>query len=85
MLKQLLKYYLDYFQQHGEAAIMVICNCGVPSKIILEQYKRLPPIENLSELEKKELWAYAKEKYPTGDKETRIRFIQITYTIGTLL
>lgn len=85
MFEKLLKYYLDYFQTVGEPALVTICNCKVPSDIILEQYKKLSPIEKLPVNEKNELWEYAKEKYPDGDMETRLRFIRITYTIGTLV
>ena len=85
MYKSLLKYYLDYFQEHGEPALVRICNCIVPSKIIIRAYKKLTPIEDLPTKEKNELWEYAKQMYPDGDKETRMRFIKITHTIGHLL
>lgn len=81
----LLDYYLGYFQAVGEPTLVTICNCKVPSDIVLSEYKKLIPIENLPTKEKNELWEYAKEKYPNGDKETRLRFIRITYTIGTLV
>lgn len=83
--KSLLDYYLGYFQAVGEVALVTICNCKVPSDVILSEYKKLPPIENLPTKEKNDLWEYAKEKYPDGDQETRLRFIRITYTIGTLV
>lgn len=52
---------------------------------MLMEYTKLPPIESLTEDEKKDLWQYAKEMYPNGDEATRLRFIKITYTVGTLL
>jgi len=83
--KPLLDYYLGYFQAHGEPALVTICNCKVPSDVVLAEYKKLDPIEKLPAKEKNELWEYAKEKYPNGDKETRLRLIKITYTIGNLI
>lgn len=85
MLNQLLQYYLDLFQSKGEIVLVSICNCLIPSQIILKEYEKLIPIENIPEKEKNELWLYAKEKYPSGDKETRIRFTKIVYTIGNLI
>lgn len=85
MFTSLVKYYLEYFQQQGESALVTICNCKVPSDIILSEYKKLNPIENLTTEEKNELWEYAKQMYPNGDKETRLRFTRITYTVGNLL
>jgi len=81
----LLDYYLGYFQAVGEPALVTITNCKVPSDIILGEYKKMPPIESLPSEQKNELWDYAKEKYPNSDKETRLRFTRITYTIGNLL
>lgn len=83
--KPLLDYYLGYFQASGEPALKKICNCKVPSDIVLQAYKQLIPIEALPEKEKIELWEYAKQMYPDGDQETRLRFTRITYTIGTLV
>lgn len=85
LFKPLLDYYLGCFQSQGEPALQTICNCTVPSEVVLSEYKKLTPIENLSEKEKRELWEYAKEKYPEGNDETRIRFTKIVYTIGNLI
>lgn len=85
MFKQLLQLYIDLFQKEGEIVLTSICNCSVPSSVVLKAYEKLIPIEGLAEKEKKELWLYAKEKYPDGDNETRIRFSKIVHTIGTLI
>ena len=81
----LIQIYIGQFNKHGESALKTICNLTVPSKIILSAYKKLTPIEDLPTKEKNELWEYAKQMYPDGDKETRMRFIKITHTIGHLL
>ncbi len=85
MFNELISYYLNCFQQQGEPALITICNLKVPSDIILSEYKKLPPLETLPDEQKKELWEYAKEKYPNGDKDTRIRFTKIVYTVGNLI
>lgn len=85
MFNQLLYMYLDYFSGHGEQAIKTICNCSVPSQIILMSYKKLPPIENLSEKEKKELKQFVIETFPEKTIQEKLNCCKIIYTIGTLL
>ncbi len=85
MFDSLLNIYLSEFQNKGEPVLKTICNLSVPSEVILNKYKSLQPIEDLPEKDKNELWLYAKEIYPDGDKETRIRFTKIVYTIGNLI
>lgn len=85
MFPTLVSYFLRKFNDEGENALQSICNCKVPSEVVLMEYKKLKPIENLSKAEKLDLWEYAKEKYPNGDEETRIRFTKIVYTIGNLI
>lgn len=85
MFRELVTRYLMLFQEKGEQALVIICNCKIPGDIILKEYNKLPPIESLPEEDKKDLWQYAKQIYPDGDNETKLRFIKITYTIGTLL
>lgn len=70
------------FHQYGEPILIALCNCKVPSDIILAKYETIKPITDESMVE---LMKYAKEKYPNGDEETRLRFVKITHTIGTLL
>jgi len=85
MFKELIKYYISMFQRDGQQALVTLCNCKVPSDILLIEYKKLSPIEDMSEKEKQDYWEYAKEIYPAGDTETRLKLIKITYVIGTLL
>ncbi len=84
MFKELVKYYLEYFQQYGEPAIKTICNCVVPNKIILEEYKKLPPIEQMPEKEKSEMKKYVIEMFPEKTPEQKVEACKIVYTIGTL-
>ncbi len=85
MFKELLEYYLSYFQQHGESALKTICNCIVPSKIILDQYRKLPPIETMGEKEKIEMKQYVIENWPHKSTEEKVEICKVVYTIGNLL
>ena len=85
MFKELLDMYLGYFTAHGEKAIPVICNCKIPSDIVLMAYKKLPPIEDLPEREKKELKQYVIETFPEKTVQEKLNCCKIIYTIGTLL
>jgi len=85
MFKELIQYYLGYFQAHGEAAIKVICNCVVPCKIILEEYRKLPPIEMMPDKNKKEMKQYVLETFPDKSVEEKLQICKVLYTVGTLL
>lgn len=85
MFQQLVSYYLNEFSQKGEPALKTICNCKVPSEIILMEYKKLTPIENLPEKDKKELKLYVIDMFKGKTKEELVNCAKITYTIGTLL
>lgn len=84
----LMAKYLNEFTIKGEPVLQALINCDVPSRIVLMRYDRFPKeqkIESLSQQQKNELWAYAKELSPNGSSEQRIRIAKIVYTIGTLL
>ena len=85
MFAELLSYYLRYFTQYGEPSVKTICNCVVPSKIILEEYRKLPPIEKMGEKEKQELKEYVMELFPEKTIEEKVIAAKVIYTIGSLL
>lgn len=85
MLDGLLQLYLNEFQQKGEPILKVICNCAVPSKVILEKYKTIAPIETMEEKEKKEMKKYVNELFPGETPQFRLNACKIVYTIGTIL
>lgn len=85
MFRELLQMYLDYFQNNGEPSLKIICNCDVPSKIILNAYKKLPPIEDMNEREKKEMKRYVIDMFPEKSPEEKVKCCKIIYTIGTML
>lgn len=85
MLAQLVTYYLRYFQEHGEAALTTICNCKVPSDILLVEYKKLPPIEEMGEKEKTEMKKYVIELFPDKSVQDKLRCCKVIYTIGSLI
>lgn len=84
-LARLVPVYLEHFHKEGEKSLPFFIKSSVPSLVFLIEYKKLPPIETLPEKEKNDLWEYAKEIYPEGTQEERLKAVKIVYTIGTLL
>lgn len=72
--------------EKGEQAIITVCNCNVPSEVMLIEYKKLDKkIEDLPDEEKKELWDFANKNFPSKSKSEKINVCRIVHTIGTLL
>ncbi len=72
--------------EKGEAAIKTICNCKVPSDVMLIEYRKLKTkIEDLPKEEKEEMWKVVYEWSPNKSKEERLNVCRIIHTIGTLL
>lgn len=69
-----------------ESAVITICNCSIPSQVMLAEYGRLKfSLENLDENEKKELWDFANTNFPDKTKQQKIDVCKIVLTIGRLL
>lgn len=85
MLKELLQLYLDLFQKDGESVLKSICNCSIPSMVVLDAYKKLTPIEQMPEKEKKEMKQYVISLFPNKTIQEKLDACKIIYTIGTLL
>jgi hypothetical protein len=81
----LLKYYLDEFQKRGECVLKEICNLTVPSLVLLDAYKTLPPIEVMPEKEKTEMKKYVIEMFPNKTVKEKLECCKIVYTVGSLL
>lgn len=84
----LMAKYLNEFMIKGEPVLKALINCDVTSRIVLMRYDRFPKeqkIESLTQQQKNELWAYAKELLPNGSSHERIKAAKIVYTIGVLL
>ena len=78
-------FYLNIFHQQGEAAVIAFCNCDIPSQVFLQQYAKMPPIEDLPEHEKKELKQYVIEAFPGKSKEFMVNAAKIIHTVGNLI
>jgi len=85
MFKSLIDMYLGIFQAGGEPVLKTICNLSVPSMIFLEAYKKLEPIENMPEREKKEMKQFVISMFPDKTTAEKLDCCRIIYTIGTLL
>ena len=71
--------------EKGEVAIKTICNCVIPSHVMIIEYKKLSPIEELPDHDKKELKKYVIETLKGKTKEELVNCAKIVYTIGTLI
>lgn len=85
MFKELIALYLQKFYEIGEPFLKTICNCSVPTKIILSEYVKLPPIESMPDKEKKEMKLYVIAMFPEKTIEEKLICCKVIYTIGTLL
>lgn len=85
MASSLFDMYVGLFQAKGESMLVAICNCAVPSKVVLEEYKKLPPIETMPEKEKVEMKKYVISLFPDKTPEQKVEACKIIYTIGTLI
>lgn len=85
MYKSLIDMYLGLFQAGGEPMLIAICNCKVPSDVILSEYKKLSPIEEMPEKEKTEMKKYVIASFPEKTTQEKLEACKIIYTIGTLL
>lgn len=85
MFQDLITSYLRQFNEIGEPFLITLCNCVVPSKIVLEEYRKLPPIENMPDKEKKEMKAYVIQMFPEKTIAEKLICCKVIYTIGTLL
>lgn len=81
----LITEYLRQFNENGEPFLKTICNCKVPSEIILSEYKKLPPIEQMGDKEKKEMKAYVIGMFPEKTITEKLICCKVIYTIGSLL
>lgn len=81
----LITEYLRKFNEIGEPFLKTICNCKVPSEIMLSEYRKLPPIEQMPDKEKKEMKAYVIAMFPEKTIEEKLICCKVIYTIGTLI
>lgn len=76
---------LEIFEK-GEAAIKTICNCDVPSHVMLVEYEKLSTrIEDIPPDEKEKMWKEVYEMFPKKTKEERIKVCKIIHCIPELL
>jgi hypothetical protein len=69
----------------GEKYLHAACTLDVPRKLFLKEYEKLPPIEKLSEEEKKDLKDYVIMNFKGKDKFWLIDTCKVIYTINYFL
>lgn len=84
-IKPLVDNFLNHFQKEGESAIPFLVNGKVSSRVFLIEYKKLPPIEQMPEKEKKEMKLFVNDLFPEKTQEEKAIACKIIYTMGSLL
>lgn len=79
------KIYLPLFNEKGEAALPFLVNTQISKMSFLAAYKRLPPIEQMPEKEKKEMKKFVINLFTEKNIQEKLEACKIIYTIGTLL
>lgn len=85
LLSGLESIYLNHFQKHGESSIPFLVNGKLSSFVLLSAYRRLPPIEEMPEREKKEMKQFVIDLFPDKNEEELVKAAKCIYVIGTLL
>lgn len=83
--ESLIQLWGSRFHEKGETIIPYFVNCDLPKRVLLFQYLKLPPIEQMPEKEKQEMKKYVIEKFPEKTKEQMVEACKIIYTFGNLL
>lgn len=72
--------------EKGVDAIKTICNCTIPSYVMMMEYLKLEiKIEDLDTEEKERMWQEVYEMFPHKTKQERLNVCKIIHTIATLL
>lgn len=80
-----LKIYRTKNGEDAERCLLSLINGTVSKMAFLSAYRNLPPIETLSDFDKKELKTYINTLMPGKSGEEKLVGCKILYTIGTLI
>lgn len=70
----------------GEDGLIALCNCDVPSKIILFDYERLEKkLDQLPRDEIEAMWEYVGANFPNKSREEKINASKIIHWVGERL
>ena len=71
---------------NGEETMLAICNCSLPSTVVLSEYEKLEKkFDNLPKDEIEAMWEYVGSRFPDKTREQKINVCKIIHTIGELL
>jgi hypothetical protein len=76
---------LPFVHRSGEESIPFLVNSRVSKTCFLEAYKKLPPIEQMPDKEKKEMKQYIIGLFPEKTIHEKLEACKIVYTIGSLI
>lgn len=83
--EEMRQFYIQKFNEQGEAVLPVLCSLTIPQKLFMDKYKSLPPIETLPPEEKTEMKKYVHELFPGKDVHFKLQAAKIIYCIGSNL
>lgn len=70
----------------GEEAMLAVCNCNIPSVVILSEYERLEnKFDRLPKDEIESMWEYVGSRFPDKTREEKIKCCKIIHCFGELL
>lgn len=80
-----LKTYRSKSGVDAENYLRCLCTGRISKIVFLAAYKKLPPIEEMPDHEKKEMKLYIHELLPGRTVEEKLDACKVLYSIGTLL
>lgn len=85
-LKSIVGMCLMEVHEKGEEAVKIICNCSIPSRVMLIEYDRLETkLDDLPTDEKEAMWQHVHKTFPYKNQIERLNVCKIIHTIATLL
>lgn len=81
----IMAHYLNSFEMKGEVILKSICNCVVPSQIVMSYYPNVMPIEQLPDEKKRDLKKTVIAMFPEKTPQELIQCCKIIHTMGILL
>lgn len=85
LYNQLIEMCLFEALNRGDDGLGTICNCDIPSHVMMVCYSKIPPIESLATENRQQMWDFVNERFPAKTKEEKIKCCKIIYTVSVLL
>jgi hypothetical protein len=65
--------YLSYVSENGERGLITLCNCTVPSEVLVREHTRLKlELSNMPGDEKQETWNFVCRTFPEHNQQQKM-------------